>query len=39
MRATVMYGPRDVRVEDVPDAGLVEPTRRGRHGYARRDLR
>jgi threonine dehydrogenase-like Zn-dependent dehydrogenase len=26
MRATVMYGPRDVRVEDVPDAGLVEPT-------------
>jgi threonine dehydrogenase-like Zn-dependent dehydrogenase len=26
MRATVMYGPRDVHVEDVPDAGLVEPT-------------
>jgi len=26
MRATVMYGARDVRVEDVPDARLVEPT-------------
>jgi len=25
MRATVMYGAGDVRVEDVPDAGLVEP--------------
>ena len=26
MRATVMYGAGDVRVEDVPDAQLVEPT-------------
>ena len=26
MRATVMYGAHDVRVETVPDAGLVEPT-------------
>jgi threonine dehydrogenase-like Zn-dependent dehydrogenase len=26
MRATVMYGARDVRVETVPDARLVEPT-------------
>src|SRR3954471_22173086 len=26
MRATVMYGPGDVRVESVPDARIVEPT-------------
>ncbi|MEU5106885.1 alcohol dehydrogenase catalytic domain-containing protein [Streptomyces sp. NPDC021354] len=26
MRATVMYGPRDVRVENVPDPRIVEPT-------------
>src|SRR5205085_5619421 len=26
MRATVMYGAGDVRVENVPDATLVEPT-------------
>ncbi len=26
MRATVMYGAGDVRVEDVPDAGLIEST-------------
>jgi threonine dehydrogenase-like Zn-dependent dehydrogenase len=26
MRATIMYGPRDVRIENVPDAGLNEPT-------------
>lgn len=26
MRATVMYGARDVRIENVPDAQLVEPT-------------
>ena len=26
MRATVMYGAHDVRVETVPDAQLVEPT-------------
>ena len=26
MRATVMYGAGDVRVEDVPDAGLIDPT-------------
>lgn len=26
MRATIMYGTRDVRVEEVPDAVLVEPT-------------
>ena len=26
MRATVMYGAGDVRVENVPDADLVEPT-------------
>jgi threonine dehydrogenase-like Zn-dependent dehydrogenase len=26
MRATLMYGPFDVRVENVPDAHLIEPT-------------
>lgn len=26
MRATLMYGAGDVRVEDVPDAGLIEST-------------
>ena len=26
MRATVMYGARDVKVENVPDAALIEPT-------------
>jgi threonine dehydrogenase-like Zn-dependent dehydrogenase len=26
MRATVMYGAKDVRIENVPDAGLIEPT-------------
>ena len=26
MRATVMYGAGDVRIEDVPDATIVEPT-------------
>ena len=26
MRATVMYGAHDVRVENVPDSNLVEPT-------------
>ena len=26
MRATVMYGAEDVRIEDVPDARLIEPT-------------
>lgn len=26
MRATVMYGAGDVRIENVPDASLVEPT-------------
>jgi threonine dehydrogenase-like Zn-dependent dehydrogenase len=26
VRATVMYGPGDVRIEDVPDSHLVEPT-------------
>src|SRR5919107_3428388 len=26
MRATVMYGAEDVRVENVPDARIVEPT-------------
>ncbi len=26
MKATVMYGAGDVRVEDVPDAGLIDPT-------------
>ncbi|HUR20127.1 MAG TPA: zinc-dependent alcohol dehydrogenase family protein [Vicinamibacterales bacterium] len=26
MKATVMYGAHDVRIEDVPDARLVEPT-------------
>jgi len=26
MRATLMYGAGDVRVEDVPDAHLIEPT-------------
>ena len=26
MRATVMYGASDVRIENVPDARLIEPT-------------
>ena len=26
MRATVIHGTRDVRVEDVPDARIIEPT-------------
>jgi threonine dehydrogenase-like Zn-dependent dehydrogenase len=26
MRATLMYGAGDVRIENVPDARLVEPT-------------
>ena len=26
MRATVMYGAGDVRIETVPDAHLIEPT-------------
>jgi threonine dehydrogenase-like Zn-dependent dehydrogenase len=26
MRATVMYGVHDVRIEDVPDARLIDPT-------------
>ena len=26
MRAAIMYGAGDVRIEDVPDATLVEPT-------------
>ncbi len=26
MRATLLYGAGDVRVETVPDAGIVEPT-------------
>jgi hypothetical protein len=26
MRATIMYGARDVRVEEVPDAHLIEAT-------------
>jgi threonine dehydrogenase-like Zn-dependent dehydrogenase len=26
MRATVVYGAGDVRIENVPDASLVEPT-------------
>src|SRR5437773_12377067 len=26
MRATVLHGAGDVRVENVPDAGLIEPT-------------
>jgi threonine dehydrogenase-like Zn-dependent dehydrogenase len=26
MRATVMFGAGDVRIENVPDASLVEPT-------------
>ena len=26
MRATIMFGAGDVRIDDVPDAGLVEPT-------------
>ena len=28
MRATVMYGAGDVRVETVPDARLIEPNER-----------
>ena len=39
MRATVMYGAFDVRVEDVPDAQLVEPTDAARLRHTRRDLR
>ena len=26
MRGTILYGPRDVRVEEVDDAAIVEPT-------------
>jgi threonine dehydrogenase-like Zn-dependent dehydrogenase len=26
MRATVMFGAGDVRIENVPDASLIEPT-------------
>ena len=26
MRATIMYGAGDVRIENVPDAHLIEPT-------------
>lgn len=26
MRAVIMHGPRDVRVEDRPDPTIVEPT-------------
>ena len=26
MQATVMYGAHDVRVEDVPDPSIIEPT-------------
>ena len=26
MRATVMFGPGDVRIENVPDARLIDPT-------------
>ena len=26
MKATILYGPRDVRVEDRPDPTIVEPT-------------
>jgi hypothetical protein len=26
MRATVIYGAEDVRIENVPDARLIEPT-------------
>ncbi|MFC9289373.1 hypothetical protein [Streptomyces sp. NPDC057052] len=29
MRATFMYGPGDVRVENVPDPRIVEPVRHG----------
>jgi len=37
MRATVMYGAGDVRVENVPDARIIEPTNaQTRHeGYIR----
>ena len=26
MRATILYGPRDIRVEDRPDPTILEPT-------------
>ena len=39
MRATVMYGAGDVRVEDVPDAELIEPTDALVRVTPRRDLR
>lgn len=26
MRATVMYGPGDVRIENIPNATIIEPT-------------
>ena len=32
MRATVMYGAGDVRIENVPDARIIEPTDVGRSG-------
>ena len=39
MRATVMYGAGDVRIEDVPDAQLDRADRRARRGHPRRHLR
>jgi threonine dehydrogenase-like Zn-dependent dehydrogenase len=42
MRATVMYWARDVRIENVPDAHLIDPTdalvRVTRAGICGRDL-
>ena len=39
MRATVMYGAGDVRVENVPDPRIVEPTDAIRRCHARLHLR
>jgi hypothetical protein len=39
MRATVMYEAGDVRVENVPDATVIEPDRRGCSRHACLHLR
>jgi len=35
MRATLMYGAHDVRVETLPDARIVEPTGHGTCEFCR----
>ena len=38
MRATLMYGAHDVRVETLPDARIVEPTGHGTCEFCRQGL-